>query len=123
MVVETWVIPIVIVLSMGGNKEDGALPKFIKLPTRLLRLLRLARMGRLVRHLPELMQMIKGVKEASRAVLSALLMLVILIYSFAVMLQYVLDERQAVGEHFIGLKSVMWTLLIDGTFLDSIGTV
>jgi hypothetical protein len=129
MVVETWVTS----LLMGGASTG--------LPTgmiKLLRLLRLARMARLMRVCPELMAMIKGVRVASRAVGSALLMLVILVYIFAIIMHMLLKDAshpeadnmakpeigngvKLINYRFRTIPLVMWTLVVDATFLDGIG--
>eukprot|EP00747_Dinoflagellata_sp_TGD_P219202 gnl/TRDRNA2_/TRDRNA2_91353_c0_seq2.p1 gnl/TRDRNA2_/TRDRNA2_91353_c0~~gnl/TRDRNA2_/TRDRNA2_91353_c0_seq2.p1 ORF type:complete len:671 (+),score=144.58 gnl/TRDRNA2_/TRDRNA2_91353_c0_seq2:108-2120(+) len=114
MIIETWIIPFAL-SSAGGIGPTGMI--------KMLRLLRLARMARLMRGFPELVAMIKGVKVASRAVGSALLMLVFLLYIFAIIMHMLLKEEQEeyLHERFDRLAIVMWTLLIDGTFLDNIG--
>jgi len=65
----------------------------------------------------------QGVKVASRAVGSALLMLVALIYVFGIILFIILktEEEALVAHCFRKLGVTMWTLLIDGVFLDGIG--
>lgn len=115
MTIETWILPVAL---SGGTGIPSGLVK-------LVRLLRLARMARIMRAFPDLVAMIKGVKVASRAVLSALLMLLGLIYVFAIILFTLLKEvdDEAVHERFRRLGITMWTLLIDGTFLDGIGFV
>jgi len=61
--------------------------------------------------------MIKGVKVASRAVGSALMMLIMLVYIFAiVMFSFLRGE-----DKWDRLGTSMWTLLIDGVFLDGLG--
>eukprot|EP00747_Dinoflagellata_sp_TGD_P123811 gnl/TRDRNA2_/TRDRNA2_173881_c1_seq1.p1 gnl/TRDRNA2_/TRDRNA2_173881_c1~~gnl/TRDRNA2_/TRDRNA2_173881_c1_seq1.p1 ORF type:complete len:347 (-),score=66.27 gnl/TRDRNA2_/TRDRNA2_173881_c1_seq1:57-1097(-) len=116
MVLETWVFPFVFSSSSGGP------------PTGMLKLLRLARLARLVRimrELPELVAMLKGIRAAGRAVGSALLILVFLIYIFAIMMHMALQDEtdEFLKARFNRLLMVMFTLLIDGTFLDSIGTL
>jgi len=117
MVAETWFMPIAFAGSGGTGIPTGLV--------KMLRLLRLARMARLMRSFPELIAMIKGVKVASRAVGSALMMLTGLVYVFAIIMFTLLKDAKApeVHERFSTLGFVMWTLLIDGTFMDSIGFV
>jgi len=69
--------------------------------------------------------MIKGVRVASRAVLSALLMIFLLIYIFGVIMNIMLKETDhpLVYEKFGRLGPTMKTLLLYGTFMDSIGYV
>jgi voltage-gated sodium channel len=115
MVLETWCIPFIF---SGGTGIPTGLVK-------MLRLLRLARMARMMRAFPDLMAMIKGVGVASRAVGSALLMLLLLVYVFAIMMFTLLkDETEPrIEERFNRLGLVMWTLLIDGAFMDGIGYI
>eukprot|EP00747_Dinoflagellata_sp_TGD_P222930 gnl/TRDRNA2_/TRDRNA2_94598_c0_seq1.p1 gnl/TRDRNA2_/TRDRNA2_94598_c0~~gnl/TRDRNA2_/TRDRNA2_94598_c0_seq1.p1 ORF type:complete len:586 (+),score=119.53 gnl/TRDRNA2_/TRDRNA2_94598_c0_seq1:62-1819(+) len=115
MIVETWLVPLT---ASGG----------VGIPTgmiKMLRLLRLARCARLIRNFPEVVAMMKGVRKASRAVASALLMLVVLVYVFGVMLFTLLktEQDQIVSSRFRDLTTTMFTLLIDGTFMDNIGFV
>jgi hypothetical protein len=123
MVVETWMMaPIVALMASGSG------PGVPVQPLRLLRLLRLTRMARLMRALPELVTMCKGMKVASRAVCSSLLMVTILIYTFAIVLNMFLKEEKEVNaatapRNFETITSTMWTLLMDGTFMDSSGNV
>merc|ERR1712048_1115916 len=92
---------------------------------KLLRLCRMARVVRLTRSFPELIAMCKGVQAASRAVGSALLMMIVLIYTFAVVMFLLLKDSndEIVKDRWGSLTISIWTLLIDGTFLDNIGIV
>jgi len=115
MVIETWMLPFL--FSGGTGIPTGG--------AKMLRLLRLARMARVMRAFPDLMAMIKGVGVASRAVGSALLMLILLVYVFSIMMFTLLkDEKNVqIEERFNRLGLVMWTLLIDGAFMDGIGYI
>jgi hypothetical protein len=126
MILETWIMaPVVHFVSSGGG-----VPVPVQ-PLRLLRLLRLTRMARLMRSLPELVTMTKGMKVASRAVLSSLLMVALMIYTFSIVLNLFLKEeltvntklKDATMRSFVTIPHTMWTLLMDGTFMDSTGTV
>jgi len=123
MVLETWIMaPAVALMTSGGGV---AIPVQ---PLRLLRLLRLTRMTRLMRSLPELVTMTKGMKVASRAVFSSLLMVALLIYTFAIVLNMFLKENTEINaglapRNFETIPQTMWTLLMDGTFMDSTGDV
>lgn len=111
-------MPLVFAGSGGGAGGIASMAK-------MLRLLRLARMARILRAFPELVAMIKGVKVAGRAVGSALLMLLMLVYVFAIIMFTLLknEEDPRIDSRFRRLGLVMWTLLIDGTFMDGIGYV
>merc|ERR1711937_869274 len=85
-------------------------------------------MARLIRSFPELVTMTKGMMIASRAVCSSLLMVLIMIYTFAIILNMALKEEHAINEklkprNFETIPKTMWTLLMDGTFMDSTGYV
>merc|ERR1719207_101031 len=72
--------------------------------------------------------MTKGMMVASRAVCSSLLMVLIMIYTFAIVLNMGLKEEKALNKklsprNFKTIPRTMWTLLMDGTFMDSTGTV
>lgn len=117
MVCETWVVPYLV-------SGQGAGPLSL---LKMLRLLRLARMARLMRAFPELCAMIKGVKVASRAVGSALAMLVALLYVTSIIMYMLLRDGNYAypkdPDRFGRLSSTMLALIIDGVFLDSIGTL
>jgi len=116
IVLETWLIPLSVVLVglQGADFRTG--------PIRLLRLLRLSRWARLVRSLPELVTMLKGMLVASRAVASSLLMVISLIYFFSILL-FTLLKDEPDTQHFSSILSCMWTLLMDGTFMYNPGIV
>mmetsp|Transcript_147973 Transcript_147973/g.273055 ORF Transcript_147973/g.273055 Transcript_147973/m.273055 type:complete len:614 (-) Transcript_147973:222-2063(-) len=116
MVLETWGVLLVYSLMEGGTSLPTG-------PLRLLRLLRLSRMARLMRSLPELITMVKGMKVASRAMCSSLIMLALLIYAFAIVIHMILKDEPTTRKYFATLPKVMWTLLIDGTFMDGTGAV
>merc|ERR1712151_250875 len=95
--------------------------------------LRLARVARLMSALPELLAMIKGVRTAFKAVGSALLLLLILVYVFSIMVFVLLRDDIEVakdkngylfGKDYFGTLSLtMWTLLVDGAFMEDYGTL
>lgn len=117
MVLETWVMTGMMVLA---GMEGSGLPAG---PIKMVRLLRLARMNRLARALPELVTMIKGMKVAARAILCSLLLLVMLVYIFAIIMHMFLASEYPVSEYFATVPLSMWTLLLDGTLMDSPGIV
>merc|ERR1711937_836859 len=100
---------------------------------KLVRLLRLARVARLMRALPELVAMIKGVRTAFKAVGSALLLLLILVYVFAIMIFVLVRDKLVTTRdnegvlymqpYFGTLSLTMWTLLVDGAFMEDYGTL
>jgi len=120
MVFETWLLPSMVELL---DVETANLPTG---PFRLLRLLRLSRLARLVRSLPDVVTLVKGMWVASRAVCCSLLMVVLLIYTFSIVVYMFLEKEpleEAMRNKFESLGFCMWTLLLDGTFMDSTGTV
>jgi voltage-gated sodium channel len=114
MVAETWFVPY-IPTGSSAPPPTG--------PIRLLRLLRLSRLVRLLRSLPDLVVIVKGMYSAFRAVGSSLLMICMLIYLFAIIMHMLLAEDEATASHFETLPRCMWTLLMDGTFLNDVGGV
>lgn len=121
MVFETWIFAPVLAFT-----SDGTGPSIPVGPLRLLRMLRLTRMARLMRNLPELVTMTKGMMRASRAVCSSLLMVTIMIYTFAIILNMGLKHEDDINaplapRNFQTIGRTMWTLLVDGTFMDSTG--
>jgi len=88
---------------------------------RLMRLFRLARFSRLMRASPELMTMFKAMSAGTRAAGSAILMLVLLIYVFAIAMNSLLKDEEAVHARFGDISKSMWTLLLEGLFMDGIG--
>merc|ERR1719265_1601510 len=83
-------------------------------------------MARLMRNLPELVTMCKGMVRASRAVCSSLLMVLIMIYTFAIILNMLLKTEDEINGKlgkrcFATIPQTMFTLLVDGTFMDSTG--
>lgn len=112
MVMETWVFPFFAPGTLGPSMPTGVL--------KLFRLLRLFRMTRLLKAFPELLAMLRGVRAASRAVGSALMMLIVLTYLFSILMHMILNYSEEDPE-YERLGDVMWTLLMDGVFLDSIG--
>jgi len=80
-------------------------------------------MIRLLRSLPELVTMVKGIRTGARAVGSSLVMVALLIYVFAIVMHMFLKENSAVMDNFSTLPLCMWTLLMDGTFLDNTGSI
>merc|ERR1711924_201956 len=65
---------------------------------------------------------------ASRAVASSLLMVTLLIYTFAIVLNLTLKDEDTINNalaprNFSTIPRTMWTLLMDGTLMDSTGTV
>lgn len=116
MILETWFLPVVLASGTGAGATGLV---------KLLRLLRIARMARLMRAFPELVAMVKGVKQAGRAVGSALMLLMLLVYVFSILLYTLLKEEQDPNVHyrFKRLGVTMWTLLVDGSFMDGIGWV
>jgi len=118
MVFETWVLPML--QAMAGAGGGSGLPTG---PLRLLRMARMARMGRLMRAMPELVTMIKGMVVAMRAMASTLLLLMIITYVFAIVMFLGLGDDPLSEISFGNLSICMWTLMMDGMFMDSAGSL
>jgi hypothetical protein len=113
-VMETWLMPMLL--------SGVALPTA---PLRLLRLLRLARMARIIRTFPELVTMIKGGFAAQRAVTASFAALIMVIYVFSIIMNMLLKEsdHDLLSLRFQSIPHTMWTLLMDGTFMDNTGSL
>jgi len=110
--------PFIIALAVAASGGGG-----IDLPTSILRLFRLARLSRLVRmlkSLPELMIMIKGMVTAAASVSYTLGLLLIFTYVFAIALTQLSIGTHFREQYFNGVALSMYSLIIYGTFLDSL---
>merc|ERR1719422_771273 len=125
MVLETWVVTIIMLAQSGSGSSGGSGvgDASILRMARLLRLSRMARMVRLFRAMPELLILVKGIIAATRSVLFTLILLIMLLYVFAIALRQLTDGTAIGEEHFQSVLAAMYTLLIDGTFMDNLGTV
>eukprot|EP00931_Biecheleriopsis_adriatica_P117502 TRINITY_DN93008_c0_g1_i1.p1 TRINITY_DN93008_c0_g1~~TRINITY_DN93008_c0_g1_i1.p1 ORF type:complete len:597 (-),score=120.51 TRINITY_DN93008_c0_g1_i1:121-1878(-) len=115
MVAETWVLTLFLAI-ISGPSSSLSLPTG---PLRLLRLLRLSRLVRLLRALPELLTLVNGIGAANRAVTSSLMLIVGINYVFSIIMNMFLGEVPELSEYFNTLGNTMWTLGMDGTFMDS----
>mmetsp|Transcript_79213 Transcript_79213/g.169687 ORF Transcript_79213/g.169687 Transcript_79213/m.169687 type:complete len:588 (+) Transcript_79213:119-1882(+) len=122
MVLETWLMTIVLAFASGDRSSAGSGASGLRL-VRLLRLLRMARMVRLLRAMPELLILIRGMAAATRSVCYTLVLLAILTYVFAIMFAQLTKDSQVGETHFTSVIEAMHTLLVYGTFLDSIGEI
>lgn len=107
----------------GEEEEESGVSQMSQLSMlRLLRLLRLTRMVRLMRAVPELCTLLRSVAVALRSVLSTLALLLIFMYIFAIIFrsQVKPGDSPLLEERFGRLFASMWTLLLNGTFLDNI---
>merc|ERR1712195_284211 len=110
MVTDTYI------LAQLVDTSTGAVGSF-----RLLRMFRVARFSRLMRASPELVTMSKAMLAGARAAGSAVLMLLLLIYVFSIALHSLLKDEAEVQEYFSDITNCMWTLLLEGLFMDNIG--
>jgi len=123
MVMETWVMTIVLIASGAGGGGGGLGNAAILRLLRLLRLSRMARMARLLRSMPELLILIKGMIAAMRSVFFTFVLLVLLIYVFAIALVQLTVGTPAGETYFTTVPGSMNVLLLQGTFLDGLGTI
>jgi len=103
------------VAASGGGKLD--------MPTSVLRLFRLARLSRLIRmlrSLPELMIMIKGMVKAAATVSYTLGLLLLFTYVFAIAMTQLSIGTEFRAKYFQGVALSMYSLIVYGTFLDSL---
>merc|ERR1719401_1373518 len=117
MVVETWIVTIIVTLTGGSSGGDLGMISVL----RILRLTRLTRLTRLMRAVPELLFMLKGMLEATRSVLWTLALLVALLYVFGITMCQLSADTKFGKKYFDGVAASMYTLLLDGTFLDGTG--
>jgi len=89
----------------------------------LLRLSRMARMAKLLRAMPELMILIKGMVSAMRSVFFVAVLLTIVMYVFAIVFKQLSADTIFGQMYFKTVPHAMETLWIDGTLLDSVGSV
>lgn len=119
MVVETWVMTVILVLSGAAMSGSGGNASIL----RLLRLLRLSRLARMLRSMPELMIMIKGIVAALRTVGFTILLQVILMYIFAIMFRQLTNDTEIGTKYFSTIPTSMYTLLVNATFVDDLYNV
>jgi hypothetical protein len=120
-----WAIPLVEILSGGGNDGGGNPLKQLSI-LRLLRLLRLTRMARLMRSMPELMTLMKGLVNALRSVFVTFVFLLGIMWVFAIIFfgQYKGAEKEGLSDdYFHNLFFSMLTLFINGTLMDELTSV
>lgn len=122
MVLETWVMSVVILLGVGGSSGGLKNASMLRI-ARLLRLTRMARLARLLRAMPELMIFIKGIIASLRSVFFTLCLLAILLYIFGIAFRQMTSNTRVGDTYFRTVPFAMYTLLIDGTFMDNLGYV
>jgi len=122
MVLETWIMTMVM-LVFGGAGGGGLGNASLLRMARLMRLSRMARMARLLRSMPELMILIKGMVAAMRSVLFTLCLLLVLLYVFGIAFRQLSEDTSIGDTYFDSVPSSMYTLLVDGIFMDSLGVV
>ena len=114
MVLDTWVLP-----SVFSGLRSGSSMRVL----RLFRLFRVMRMLKILQALPELFILLLGMAAAFKSVMYTLLLLIGLTYLFGLIFaQTALDTK--LGErYFSTVFEAMYSLLIHGTFMDSVGRV
>mmetsp|Transcript_79533 Transcript_79533/g.165157 ORF Transcript_79533/g.165157 Transcript_79533/m.165157 type:complete len:858 (+) Transcript_79533:102-2675(+) len=120
MVLEGWLMSgLMLVVGQGASGSMGNAS--ILRMARLLRLSRMARMVRLFRAMPELLILLKGMAAATRSVFFTLCLLMIVLYVFGIAFRQLTDSTAVGDKYFSSVVKSMYTLLIDGTFMDSLG--
>mmetsp|Transcript_97530 Transcript_97530/g.271345 ORF Transcript_97530/g.271345 Transcript_97530/m.271345 type:complete len:626 (-) Transcript_97530:33-1910(-) len=89
---------------------------------KLLRLTRLTRVARLFRFAPEILTMLRGISLALRSVAMTAVMLFILVYLFGIIFKLHSKSFPEI-ESFPTLVESMFTLLLQGTFLDAVSEI
>jgi len=118
MCVETWVVPLSIVVTQVEMSSIVYSEPFQVL--RMLRLFRLTRLAHLLQHFPDLLTIAKGLKAAIKAVTSSVIIVGVLNYTFSIFIHMMLKDEKLVEDRYGSLPKVMWTLLMDGTFTDDL---
>jgi len=121
MVGETWLLPIIVL--MVGNSSAGRVDFNNLSVLRLARLIRLTRMTRLIRAVPEVMTLMKGIIRAFRSVMYTILLLVLMLYVFGIVFRSWSMGTVLEHPYFASVPRSMWTLVMHGTFLDSVSVV
>lgn len=129
MVIETWVLPLVELISGAGGDGGGVLSNFSSF--RLLRLLRLTRMARVMRFFPELMTLVKGMARAMESVFFVLLFLIMMTYVGAILFTAQLgipgpdpapkdDAEPTAADLFSDMGTSIMTLFTNGVLGDNL---
>merc|ERR1712232_989781 len=84
---------------------------------------RMARMAKLLRAMPELMILIKGMVAACRSMFFTLCLLALIMFVFGIAFKQMAAEYPIGRQYFHSVPSSMYSLLIHGTLLDSVGVV
>ncbi|CAK0832590.1 unnamed protein product [Prorocentrum cordatum] len=120
MFIETLLPLVVVLFSPEGSRVDLKGLSIL----RLLRLLRLSRIARALRAFPEVVTILKGIAAATRSVVVTLLLVVAVTYVFAIFFKTQLQGYDEISElYFSSVADSMWTLIVHGTILDSVGPV
>jgi len=123
MVFETWVMTAFTLVSGGASAAGGGMGNASILRLfRLLRLSRMTRMVRLLRRMPELVILVKSMVAAIRSLVFTFCLLFVMLYIFGMTFRQLANQSLAEA-YFSSLPHAMYTLLIHGTFLDSLSTV
>jgi len=118
MLVETWLFPIILVVSgssSGGKLRNSSILRL----ARLLRLTRMARVARLLRAFPEVLIMIKGLVAAMRSVCCTFGLMLSFIYVLGIALKQVTAGTPVQALHFSTVSHAMYSLVLHATLLDS----
>jgi len=117
MVLETWMVPLGLMMFAPDNADPSVPSQFTSL--RMLRLLRLTRMARLLRVVPEALTLLRGITAAMRGVLTTMLILIVLLFIFGIIFKTSTRHNQEVyDEYFPTVLVSMRTLLMHATLLD-----
>jgi len=115
MVLETWVLSAILLLSWGDLASNANVSSILILRmVRLLRLSRMARIARLCRKLPELVILVKGMIESTRSVATTLALLAICLYIFGIAFTQLCKNTTVGSERFPTVSQSMYRLLLYG---------
>eukprot|EP00927_Polykrikos_kofoidii_P016606 TRINITY_DN17509_c0_g1_i5.p1 TRINITY_DN17509_c0_g1~~TRINITY_DN17509_c0_g1_i5.p1 ORF type:complete len:766 (-),score=122.42 TRINITY_DN17509_c0_g1_i5:38-2335(-) len=125
MVLETWVISTVSLLTTDGELMQTQDASFVKI-LRLARLTRTARMVRLLRSCPEVLILLNGLAVAMRSVWWTIVLLTVIIYIYALVFRQLAkipsegsDSFALLQQYFSSVPAAMGALVLGGIIPDS----
>merc|ERR1712151_572168 len=117
MIGETWIMPMILIMTGAGGSGTGSLGgagTLLRL-LKMLRLLKVARVARLLRLVPEMLLIVKGIAASIRPVFFVLCFQGIMIYIGAIGFAMLASDTAWGQEYFPNILVGMGTLLLKGT--------
>lgn len=120
-VIETWLMQFV--LWAAGLEEGRSESSNMIRIVRLMRIVRIARIARVLHMVPELLILVKAMVVAMRAVFFSVTLLVLVLYVFGIVFTQLARDAARAETYFATVPDSMSTLLLNGIFLDNVGSV